>query len=88
MFNNSPDSFLFDCHFLLHQYFYFLLLWLLHFSIFSVLVLFSIHILMNSWKLFASGISFSVVSNSESLAPSGVVTELSFISGVNVLFAV
>lgn len=41
---------------------------------------------MNSWKQFASGISSSIVSNFESLAPSGVVTKLSFISGVNVLF--
>lgn len=41
---------------------------------------------MNSWKQFASGISSSIVANFESLAPSGVVTKLSFISGVNVLF--
>lgn len=42
---------------------------------------------MNSRKLFASGILSSIASSYESLAPSWVVTELSFINGVNVLFA-
>lgn len=42
---------------------------------------------MNSWKLFTSSIFSSIASSYETLAPSWVVIELSFINGVNVLFA-
>lgn len=42
---------------------------------------------MNSWKQFTSGIFSFITSSYESLASSWVVIELSFINGVNMLFA-